>query len=142
MGNAFDRTQAQIDRRRASRAAALNPPDPSKVTRLNPSRYKQTRSSDRYEQGVIDGLNGKAAGRLEENDPKLFGAYLDGLKAGDRARLARSRREAKARRRWEVPVRPIPSEAEVAQELSRREAKDREVVARRRRTGILRELAY
>ena len=139
MGNAFDRARERIATREASRAAIAQP-DPAKVQRIPAGRYRPVAGTSPYEQGVLDGLQGKTPGQ-DAGNGRQFGAYLDGLKAGNRARLAKSRREAQARSERVIPQRPIPTEAEVAAELAEREALDEARKARRRESGILQALA-
>jgi hypothetical protein len=137
MGNAFDRQQQRINDQRAKREAAMTA-DLSTVRKLPTSRYQQPTLKLSYEQGVRDGVAGTNAIQRGA-DERQFGAYLDGIKAGSRARLSKVRREAAAAGRI-IPQRPVPTKAEVAAELAERTAVDEARKARRRDSGILAEL--
>jgi hypothetical protein len=139
MGNAFDRVKERVTNREASRIAAAEP-DPAKVQRIPAGRYRPASGTSPYEQGVFDGLHGKNPGQ-EAGEGRQFGAYLDGLKAGNRARMLKARQEQKASSERVIPQRQVPTEAEVAAELAEREALDEARKARRRESGILKALA-
>jgi hypothetical protein len=140
MGNAFARLQSRINEREASRVAATSSADPTMVKRLPSNCYRGAKPEGIYEQGVLDGLHGKDPNQGAEQDKQLFGAYLDGVKAGNRVRLLQARKKEEAQRERAVPVRPIPTEAEVAMELADRETVDEARKLRRQNSGLIDEL--